>query len=90
MGGSIRPAEPPKALEQSSDKKKGLTDWINKLKPVNEEKDHWVNFFSLFLILFFIIMLCIQGCFRMAHRRAQIVLFIFMSLTSSLLLSLNP
>ncbi|CAO2817633.1 unnamed protein product [Amaranthus hypochondriacus] len=42
MGGSIRPAEPPKALEQSSDKKKGLTDWISKLKPVNEEKDHWV------------------------------------------------
>lgn len=42
MGGRIRSSEPPKALEQSADKKKGFADWITKLKPVNEEKDHWV------------------------------------------------
>lgn len=43
MGGRARPSEPPRALEQSAEKKKGLGDWINKLKPVNEEKDHWVT-----------------------------------------------
>ncbi|KAK9748548.1 hypothetical protein RND81_02G065900 [Saponaria officinalis] len=42
MGGRIRPSESSKALEPSSEKKKGLGDWIYKLKPVNEEKDHWV------------------------------------------------
>ncbi|XP_048502637.1 protein FREE1 isoform X2 [Beta vulgaris subsp. vulgaris] len=42
MGGRARPSEPTRALEQSAEKKKGLGDWINKLKPVNEEKDHWV------------------------------------------------
>ncbi|KAJ8423807.1 hypothetical protein Cgig2_032954 [Carnegiea gigantea] len=42
MGGRIRPAEVSKALEQPAEKKKGIADWINKLKPVNEEKDHWV------------------------------------------------
>lgn len=42
MGGRIRPSEPPKALEQPGEKKKVFTEWISKLKPVNEEKDHWV------------------------------------------------
>lgn len=42
MGGRSRPAEVSKALEQPAEKKKGIADWINKLKPVNEEKDHWV------------------------------------------------
>lgn len=42
MGGRVRPSESFKAPEQPAEKKKGLTDWINKLKPVNEEKDHWV------------------------------------------------
>ncbi|XP_021756596.1 protein FREE1-like [Chenopodium quinoa] len=42
MGGRIRSSEPPKALDQSAEKKKGFADWMNKLKPVNEEKDHWV------------------------------------------------
>lgn len=42
MGGRIRPSEASKAPEQSTEKKKGFTDWITKLKPINEEKDHWV------------------------------------------------
>lgn len=28
--------------EQTSEKKKGLVDWLNLMKPGNEEKDHWV------------------------------------------------
>ena len=31
-----------KASEQHVDKKKGF-DWINLIKPPNEEKDHWVS-----------------------------------------------
>ncbi|KAJ8540893.1 hypothetical protein K7X08_001709 [Anisodus acutangulus] len=42
MGGRIRSSESPKVAEQSTEKKKGFTDWINIVKPVNEEKDHWV------------------------------------------------
>ncbi|KAF7829554.1 protein FREE1-like [Senna tora] len=42
MGGSRRPAESLKIIEQSTEKKKGLTDWMNLIKPPNEEKDHWV------------------------------------------------
>ncbi|XP_057975540.1 protein FREE1 [Malania oleifera] len=41
MGGRSRP-DSFKTTEQSIDKKKGLTDWMNLIKPVNEEKDHWV------------------------------------------------
>lgn len=32
-----------KQSEQSSEKKKGFTDWVNMIKPGNEEKDHWVR-----------------------------------------------
>ncbi|PRQ27253.1 putative chromatin regulator PHD family [Rosa chinensis] len=42
MGGSSRPAESLKTNEQSAERKKGLTDWMNIIKPGNEEKDHWV------------------------------------------------
>ncbi|CAL0303505.1 unnamed protein product [Lupinus luteus] len=42
MGGSRRPAEPLRTNEQPTEKKKGLGDWMNLIKPVNEEKDHWV------------------------------------------------
>jgi hypothetical protein len=42
MGGSIMPSKSFKLNEQSTEKKKGFTDWINLVKPVNEEKDHWV------------------------------------------------
>ncbi|KAJ0247755.1 Protein FREE1 [Hirschfeldia incana] len=43
IGGSSRPpVSAAKLVEQSAEKKKGLGDWMNKIKPVNEEKDHWV------------------------------------------------
>ncbi|XP_031495040.1 protein FREE1 [Nymphaea colorata] len=37
--GDIDAAKP---LEQTAEKKRGLVDWINIIRPVNEEKDHWV------------------------------------------------
>lgn len=43
MSGRTRPTEYPKFAEQPAEKKKGFADFINKIKPVNEEKDHWVN-----------------------------------------------
>ncbi|KAF1897348.1 hypothetical protein Lal_00035051 [Lupinus albus] len=42
MGGSRRPAEPLRTNEQPAEKKKGLGDWMNLIKPANEEKEHWV------------------------------------------------
>lgn len=42
MGGSSRPTESLKTNEQPTERKKGLTDWMNIIKPGNEEKDHWV------------------------------------------------
>ncbi|XP_022860513.1 protein FREE1 [Olea europaea var. sylvestris] len=42
MGGRIHPSETPKIAEQPIEKRKGFADWMNKIKPVNEEKDHWV------------------------------------------------
>lgn len=42
IGGTSRPPVSAKLVEQSAEKKKGLGDWMNKIKPVNEEKDHWV------------------------------------------------
>ncbi|XP_012073755.1 protein FREE1 isoform X2 [Jatropha curcas] len=42
MGGSRRPPESSRTLEQAAEKKKGLADWMNLIKPGNEEKDHWV------------------------------------------------
>lgn len=33
-----------KVSEQPSEKKKGFVDWVNLMKPSNEEKDHWVRF----------------------------------------------
>ncbi|KAH0759348.1 hypothetical protein KY290_022841 [Solanum tuberosum] len=42
MGGRIRSSESPKVAEQPTEKKKGLADWINIVKTINEEKDHWV------------------------------------------------
>jgi hypothetical protein len=43
MGGSSRPSDSLKTNEQPTEKKKGFGDWMNIIKPVNEEKDHWVN-----------------------------------------------
>ncbi|XP_054798028.1 protein FREE1-like isoform X1 [Prosopis cineraria] len=42
MGGSSRPAEALKTNEQPAEKKKGFVDWMNLVKPPNEEKDYWV------------------------------------------------
>ncbi|KAF5191227.1 Free1 [Thalictrum thalictroides] len=35
-------SDPSKQSEQPTEKKKGFTDWVNLIKPGNEEKDHWV------------------------------------------------
>lgn len=43
MSGRTRPTEYAKIAEQPAEKKKGFVEFINKIKPVNEEKDHWVN-----------------------------------------------
>lgn len=43
MSGRTRPSEYPKVAEQPAEKKKGFTDFMNLMKPVNEEKDHWVK-----------------------------------------------
>ncbi|XP_020236053.1 protein FREE1 [Cajanus cajan] len=42
MGGSKRPVESVKINEQLAERKKGFGDWMNLIKPANEEKDHWV------------------------------------------------
>ncbi|KAK4803533.1 hypothetical protein SAY86_003350 [Trapa natans] len=42
MGGRSRPSDTSKIDEQPAEKKKGFADWINLIKPGNEEKDHWV------------------------------------------------
>uniref|UniRef100_A0A0R0K2N8 FYVE-type domain-containing protein n=1 Tax=Glycine max TaxID=3847 RepID=A0A0R0K2N8_SOYBN len=42
MGGSRWPAEAVKPNEQPTERKKGFGDWMNLIKPANEEKDHWV------------------------------------------------
>lgn len=43
MGGRARPSESFKTADPSAEKKRGLTDWMNFIKPGNEEKDHWVR-----------------------------------------------
>lgn len=48
MSGRTRPAEYPKVTEQATEKKKGFTDLLHLIKPVNEEKDHWVKFPDFF------------------------------------------
>ncbi|KAL1311981.1 hypothetical protein HN51_038635 [Arachis hypogaea] len=42
MGGSKRPTESLRTNEQPAEKRKGFGDWMNLIKPPNEEKDHWV------------------------------------------------
>lgn len=44
MGGRNKPSDISKVSEQPSEKKKGFVDWVNLMKPSNEEKDHWVRF----------------------------------------------
>lgn len=43
MGGRSRPVDYLKTNEQLTEKKKGFVDWMNLMKPGNEEKDHWVT-----------------------------------------------
>jgi hypothetical protein len=40
MGGRIKPSDSIKSAEQPTEKKR--FDWVNLMKSVNEEKDHWV------------------------------------------------
>ncbi|TKY75263.1 WD repeat and FYVE domain-containing protein 3 [Spatholobus suberectus] len=42
MSGSRRPVESVKTNEQPTERKKVFGDWMNLIKPANEEKDHWV------------------------------------------------
>ncbi|KAH0455564.1 hypothetical protein IEQ34_015596 [Dendrobium chrysotoxum] len=42
VGRSRVSADGGKPSEQANEKKKGFADWMNKMKPGNEEKDHWV------------------------------------------------
>lgn len=42
IGGRSKPSDSLKPSEQPADKKKGLADWMNLMKPGSEEKDHWV------------------------------------------------
>ncbi|KAK4429409.1 protein FREE1 [Sesamum alatum] len=42
MSGRSRAPEYPKTAEQPAEKKKGFGDFLNLIKPLNEEKDHWV------------------------------------------------
>ncbi|KAE8731402.1 RING/FYVE/PHD zinc finger superfamily protein isoform 2 [Hibiscus syriacus] len=41
MGGSSRPPESLQTTEQLAEKR-GFSDWMNRIKPGIEEKDHWV------------------------------------------------
>lgn len=36
-------ADADKFSDQSAERKKGLVDWMILIKPINEEKDHWVR-----------------------------------------------
>ncbi|XP_051124419.1 protein FREE1-like isoform X2 [Andrographis paniculata] len=42
MSGRIRPSENPSVTQQPTERKKGFVDFVNLIKPVIEEKDHWV------------------------------------------------
>ncbi|KAA8537497.1 hypothetical protein F0562_027105 [Nyssa sinensis] len=42
MGGRSKPSDSFKTTEQPTEKKKGFPDWMNLIKPGNEEKEHWI------------------------------------------------
>jgi hypothetical protein len=46
MGGDNKPSNSSKVSDQSLEKKKGFADWMNLMKPGNEEKDHWVKIYA--------------------------------------------
>ncbi|GFZ10463.1 RING/FYVE/PHD zinc finger superfamily protein [Actinidia rufa] len=43
IGGRSKPSDSLKPTEQPAEKKKGLADLMNVIKPGNEEKDHWAE-----------------------------------------------
>ena len=53
MGERNTPSDIPRVSEQFSDKKKGFVDWVNLMKPTNEEKDHWVRGVVVLLLIKF-------------------------------------
>ena len=53
MGGRSRPPESLKTTEQPAEKKRGITDLMNLIKPGFEEKDHWVKIRVLRKFFFF-------------------------------------
>lgn len=56
MGGRIRPPESFKMADPALEKKKGFGDWMNFMKPANEEKDHWV--ITAFVVAIDVKLLC--------------------------------
>ncbi|GAV56712.1 FYVE domain-containing protein/PTB domain-containing protein [Cephalotus follicularis] len=42
IGERTKPSDAIKTAENLTEKKKGFVDWVNLMKPGNEEKDHWV------------------------------------------------
>ncbi|KAJ4963005.1 hypothetical protein NE237_022944 [Protea cynaroides] len=42
MGVRFKPSDSVKTTEQPTERKKGIVDWMNLIKPGNEEKDFWV------------------------------------------------
>lgn len=42
MGESSMPSDAIKGSESAAEKKKGF-DWMKLMRPLNEEKDHWVR-----------------------------------------------
>lgn len=56
MGGRIRPPESFKMADPALEKKKGFGDWMNFMKPANEEKDHWV--ITAFVVALDVKLLC--------------------------------
>lgn len=68
------PSDSGKLAEQPTEKKKGFTDWMNFIKPGNEEKDHWVSFLWRLLDFFYYTKMPIQ-VFYFAYFFFYIILF---------------
>lgn len=46
-------ADAAKPAEQQNERKKNFLDWRNLMKPMNEEKDHWVISLSICFLYHF-------------------------------------
>lgn len=71
MGGRSRPSESSKIAERPLEKKKGLGDWVNFMKPANEEKDHWV--IRAFVVVFDVKFLCSWYICGLSSTTAEVV-----------------